>query len=457
MTAFIREPWILSSLYAQIYKNTEPVPSLQCQLIEVVRETETLEVVISDGLHYITAILSNKSISSFKTTYAQDWPEIKGCFVTLDDFFFDYLFEKNVFFVDVEEFSYFGSESETIGDPTSVNKAKDICEILSNEICMKMHSSMLDVSLKFLESEHGERRCHLERLFENGYYEGFSEKENVQDSKCLSAEPDTLVSCKECSGDIVGPEEESPRTIQDSGNVAELSEVETGDIEFTSETAHTEEESSGASFAEKAHTDNLSNVYTTSSTRPALKTRPAESICAAEGCVSKGKDVAPGKPALQFSTIEKAVIGHGTASQGFWHEYAGVEPKTGQEVFSSSYPGSIIQADAKYGCKSSTMYPEKSTQDNEQISTGSLEGPGFLNRSSESKCSDTAGHSKQTSRHQAPADAVNTPCAHKTGMQVQSNDGQTFHKERGVILLKDKKQAGGFDMSIFTKRKRRIP
>lgn len=153
MSNFIREPWILSSLLTQIHKHALPSLSFQCQLIEIVCENDTLEVIVSDCHHSITAILGAESVSNFRRIYAQDWVEIKGCFLSLDVFAFDYSFERNVFFANVAEFSYFGSECEIIGDPMSVNGAKGVREILSHEICKRLHFSELCAATEFLKTE----------------------------------------------------------------------------------------------------------------------------------------------------------------------------------------------------------------------------------------------------------------------------------------------------------------
>ncbi|KAL0265635.1 UNVERIFIED_CONTAM: hypothetical protein PYX00_011348 [Menopon gallinae] len=158
MSNFVREPWIHSLLSAQLYHNTVPSTSQRCQLIDVVGEADALEVIVSDRTHSITALLSRESTTSFKKIYALDWVDVKGCLMTLDRFYFEYSFEKNAFFIYTEDFSYFGSEGEIVGDPVSVNHVKDIREVLAHGMCGKLHICELDPLYATAADEADERR-----------------------------------------------------------------------------------------------------------------------------------------------------------------------------------------------------------------------------------------------------------------------------------------------------------
>lgn len=164
MSNFIREPWIHSLLCAQLYQNAIPSTSQRCQLVDVVGKADALEVIVSDRVHSITAVLSGESTANFKKIYALDWVDVKGCLMTLDRFYFDYSFEKNAFFIYTEDFSYFGSEGEVIGDPVSVNHAKDIKEVLGHDICRRLHIGELDPLYCVVERETSERRRALDLI-----------------------------------------------------------------------------------------------------------------------------------------------------------------------------------------------------------------------------------------------------------------------------------------------------
>lgn len=167
MSSFIREPWIHSLLSAQLYQNAIPSTSQRCQLIDIIGKADALEVIVSDRVHSITAVLSGESTINFKKIYALDWVDVKGCLMTLDRFYFDYSFEKNAFFIYTEDFSYFGSEGEIIGDPVSVNHAKDIKEVLVYDICGKLHINELDPLHCVVEREVGERRRIIDLILGN--------------------------------------------------------------------------------------------------------------------------------------------------------------------------------------------------------------------------------------------------------------------------------------------------
>lgn len=145
MSSFVKKPWIFPSLEAKLYKNEILNVDAHCQLVEIIHEITKLEVIVSDCINTITAIIDTAPLESFKSIYSQDWIEIKGCFMILENFDFEYSLEKNIFVLKVGDFSYLGSECEVIGDPISVNQIRSIKDILNSQACRRLHFSELDV------------------------------------------------------------------------------------------------------------------------------------------------------------------------------------------------------------------------------------------------------------------------------------------------------------------------
>lgn len=153
MTYVISSPWIHKSLLEELTDFTAPAKYAQAQLIDIIRinDDESVEIRISDKSHQISAHLSSETCKNFKALYAQSFLDIKGCLINIENFTFEFSFETVSFYLNVEFFTYFGSECEIHGDPIDIHQSKAIKEYIAQNMCRAISKSELRVDTKWLD------------------------------------------------------------------------------------------------------------------------------------------------------------------------------------------------------------------------------------------------------------------------------------------------------------------
>ncbi|TBU08685.1 hypothetical protein CWI36_0108p0040, partial [Hamiltosporidium magnivora] len=113
MSNFLRNPWIKNGFQFSLH-----YPA-RAQIIQILgnNENNTLKVLLSDSTNIVLAVLSKESLERFRETVATPYSEIKGCFITLEDYLYCYDSNTSQPYIFLKEFRYCGSESPIIGEP----------------------------------------------------------------------------------------------------------------------------------------------------------------------------------------------------------------------------------------------------------------------------------------------------------------------------------------------------
>ncbi|KAM0671791.1 hypothetical protein OCOL_001233 [Ordospora colligata] len=133
MAVFLRDPWIEKSIGEQLRGWTGPVSvkqrmSFNAQMIDVYekRSDGSISVCISDAKHFIAAVLSYEAVEEFNKDVACRIEDVKGCYVTVDMFWYEYCSERKMFFAFIREFTYCGGECDVWGEPTDTNSSEQL-------------------------------------------------------------------------------------------------------------------------------------------------------------------------------------------------------------------------------------------------------------------------------------------------------------------------------------------
>ncbi|CAD26051.1 hypothetical protein [Encephalitozoon cuniculi GB-M1] len=144
MLLFLRDFWIEKTIYEQVYNTAgrwkrKQKTSFNAQMIDVVkrRSDSSFEVCVSDSRHFIDAVLAREAIEEFGREVACGIEDVKGCYITVDEFYYEYSFASRRFFVWIEKFTYCGGECDTYGDPSDINEACFLRSLANSPLYMK--------------------------------------------------------------------------------------------------------------------------------------------------------------------------------------------------------------------------------------------------------------------------------------------------------------------------------
>lgn len=129
MLLFLRDLWIEKTIHEQVYDVNGPwrrrqKTSFNGQMIEVLGRGEDglFEVRVSDSRHFVDGILERGAVEAFAREIACEIDDVRGCYITVDEFHYRYDPCSRRFFMCVEKFTYCGGECDTYGDPTDINE-----------------------------------------------------------------------------------------------------------------------------------------------------------------------------------------------------------------------------------------------------------------------------------------------------------------------------------------------
>lgn len=136
MSSFLKENWIFKLI------KTECKPQyLNCQIVEVKELDDKVEFIVSDSKHYINAEITKRSIASFSNELDITYPEMKGAFITIDEY--KPIEVNGRISIVVDKFTYLGNETSICGSPqdSSVLYTKE--SFLFEESYFKQINSLL--------------------------------------------------------------------------------------------------------------------------------------------------------------------------------------------------------------------------------------------------------------------------------------------------------------------------
>lgn len=132
MWLFLKDAWIESTSHRQLQKDPKTtrvvvktrMPS-HAQLTEILgqRSDRSFEVCISDSKHYIVGVLMRETVEDFYKEIDCEIRDIKGCYIVVDVFYYDFCCEHEKFLIYIEKFTYCGGECDTYGDPMDINRS----------------------------------------------------------------------------------------------------------------------------------------------------------------------------------------------------------------------------------------------------------------------------------------------------------------------------------------------
>lgn len=139
MSLFLKEPWIQRTIHSQLHVHREgngAQPLAHAQLIEVMRQRgdRSFEICVSDSKHFIVGILTNETVEDFQKEIDCKVGDIRGCYIVVDRFHYDYSHELKKFIILIEKFTYCGGESDMYGDPLDINTSYILRNLASSPL-----------------------------------------------------------------------------------------------------------------------------------------------------------------------------------------------------------------------------------------------------------------------------------------------------------------------------------
>ncbi|KAH9410672.1 hypothetical protein HK407_12g18040 [Ordospora pajunii] len=136
MVVFLRDPWIEKSINEQLHGWMGPMSvrqrmSFNAQMIDVYgkRSDGSINVCISDARRFIAAVLSCEAVAEFGKDVACSIEDVRGCYMTVDVFWYEYCSKRKMFVAFVQEFTYCGGECDVWGEPTDMNGSEQLRSI----------------------------------------------------------------------------------------------------------------------------------------------------------------------------------------------------------------------------------------------------------------------------------------------------------------------------------------
>lgn len=225
MSLFLCGAWIEETICKQLRQSsgTEGVAHIQvpshAQITEVIRQRKdgSFEVCVSDSKHFIIGVLANDTVDDFHREIDCEIRDIKGCYIVVDKFYYDFCYELGKFLIYIQKFIYCGGECDTYGDPVDVNNLCFLRSLRESALYTPMvtndlfiHRSAIEGDLRYsvLNEQYlcGKRCSICNRILEGQEIAESRDRKDSEDTMPFRYNPNESLDDAYCSFDSMNPE-----------------------------------------------------------------------------------------------------------------------------------------------------------------------------------------------------------------------------------------------------------
>lgn len=125
MSLFLKEAWIERTSREQLVEGAgRHLVASHAQITEIVQQRAdgSFEVCVSDSRHFVLGVLTSEAVRVFGEEIDCEVRDIRGCYIVVNEFHYDFCYDRRKFLMHIGWFTYCGGECDTYGDPIDINR-----------------------------------------------------------------------------------------------------------------------------------------------------------------------------------------------------------------------------------------------------------------------------------------------------------------------------------------------